>query len=283
MADQAIEAEAPAAPAKSVWSRLPISMRAIVSGLLVAFGGVQLWALLQFSIGLSWALIPPAVMMLVLFLFWTSGRAWPDKTRLARTIVFRPIALTPSQWVWSLAAALFSVICVGAGFAALFRLAPLSQAAPANPAALAAPGLAWALAMLGALVAGICEETGFRGYMQLPIERRHGPLIAILASSALFTLFHLSQVWAVPAALALLFSAGVLLGLLAWASNSLIPGMIAHAAMALCTFAYGRIGLAGEAAPGADGLFFAALAAALVSLGAFLFMIARLRTTPRTP
>ena len=288
MTDEAIETE-PAAPAKSAWARLSISVRAIVSGLAVAIVGVQLWALMVVSIGMSWALIPPTLMMLALFLFWTSGRAWPDKTSVARTVVFRPITLTRSQWVWSLAAALLFVICVEAAMATLFRIVPFPEKAfrAAYVVPLASPLLVWAIILCASFVTGICEETGFRGYLQLPIERRHGPLIAIFVSSALFTSFHLDQVLAAPPMALTIFGAGLLLGLLAWASNSLIPAMIGHAAMNLCDFGYWQTGYFGAftARPisetGADGMFFAALAALIVSLGGFFFMLVRLRTTPQ--
>lgn len=293
MTEQAVSTEeAPAA--KSNWARLPISARAILSGLAVALVGVNLWAAMLISIGPGWALIPPALLMLVLFVYWTSGRAWPDKTSVARAVVFRPIAMQPSQWIWSIGAALFFVVIVEAGLVVLFRIIPFpveTFRAPyretVGPLLGGSPILVWAIILCGALTAGVCEETGFRGYMQLPIERRHGPLIAILVSSALFTVFHLNQAWAIPPMLPIIFIAGALLGLLAWSSNSLIPGMIGHALMDVCNFAYWWTGYAGDfkARPigevGMDSGFFIALALLIVSLLGFFVMLIRLRLTPR--
>ena len=48
--------------------------------------------------------------------------------------------------------------------------------------------LKWLAVVVSAASAGICEETGFRGYMQQPIERRHGALTGILVSSFFFML-----------------------------------------------------------------------------------------------
>jgi hypothetical protein len=42
--------------------------------------------------------------------------------------------------------------------------------------------------VVSAASAGICEETGFRGYMQQQIEQRHGAPTAILVSSFCFML-----------------------------------------------------------------------------------------------
>ena len=46
---------------------------------------------------------------------------------------------------------------------------------------------------MGSLVAGIAEESGFRGYMQGPIEPRHGPVIAFLVTGGLFGFAHFSH------------------------------------------------------------------------------------------
>jgi len=81
--------------------------------------------------------------------------------------------------------------------------------------------------MMGSVVAGICEETGFRGYMQLPLEKKYGPVAAIIITSIVFTLIHLSHSWAAPI-LPHIFFASVLLGILAYKTGSLIPGIIGH-------------------------------------------------------
>jgi hypothetical protein len=44
---------------------------------------------------------------------------------------------------------------------------------------------------MGAPVAGIIEESAFRGYMQGPIERRYGLLVAILITGTMFAIVHL--------------------------------------------------------------------------------------------
>jgi membrane protease YdiL (CAAX protease family) len=100
--------------------------------------------------------------------------------------------------------------------------------------------------VVSATSAGICEETGFRGYMQRPIEERHSAPIAILVSSLLFMLLHLTKGWALIGMVPIVFGAGVLLGLLAWSSGSLIPGMIGHTVMDIGLFGYWWTGIAGD-------------------------------------
>jgi membrane protease YdiL (CAAX protease family) len=67
--------------------------------------------------------------------------------------------------------------------------------------------------VVSATSAGICEETGFRGYVQRPIEQRHGAPVAILISSLFFMALHLNKAWATPGMVPIVFGAGVLLGL----------------------------------------------------------------------
>src|ERR1700719_4190870 len=141
----------------------------------------------------------------------------------------------------------------------------------------------WISVVVSAASAGICEETGFRGYMQQPIEQRHGALIAILVSSLFFTAVHLTKGWAMIGMVPIVFGAGVLLGLVAWSSGSLIPSMIAHVVMDIGLFAYWWTGIAGNftARPitetGIDQPFVITCAVLAVALTIVLFAVWRLR------
>ncbi len=74
--------------------------------------------------------------------------------------------------------------------------------------------LRWLAAVISAVSAGICEETGFRGYMQQPLELRYRAPVAIAISSLLFMAVHLTKSWALIGMIPIVFSAGLLLGLL---------------------------------------------------------------------
>jgi membrane protease YdiL (CAAX protease family) len=137
--------------------------------------------------------------------------------------------------------------------------------------------------VVSAISAAICEETGFRGYMQQPIERRNGAAIAIVVSSVLFTLVHLTKGWALAGMVPIVLGAGVLLGLLAWASGSLVPGMIGHAVMDTGLFAYWWTDTAGTfseqpiSSTGVDAAFVTACGVFVVSLAGVLLAISRLQ------
>jgi hypothetical protein len=119
--------------------------------------------------------------------------------------------------------------------------------------------------------------------MQRPIEQRHRAPVAILISSLFFMALHLTKAWATPGMIPIVFGAGVLLGIVAWSSGSLIPGMIGHVVMDIGLFAYWWTGIAGEFTArtitdtGVDRRFIIACAAFTIPLFMVLFAISRFR------
>jgi len=74
-----------------------------------------------------------------------------------------------------------------------------------------------------AIVPAVSEELVFRGYLQRTLEPRIGPWPAILVVAVAFGLVH-GPTRAPTAA-----SLGVVLGWMAWRTDSILPGMFAHA------------------------------------------------------
>jgi len=199
---------------------------------------------------------------------------------------FRRGALSRGQWTWGLIAAVFFAVTVHAAIVLLFRLVPYPTAEFRRGydfSFIPTVSLRWLSVMVSALSAAICEETGFRGYMQRPIEQRHGAAVAILISSLMFTAVHLTKDWAMAGMVPIIFGAGVLLGLLASSSGSLVPGMVGHFVMDVGLFAYWWTGVAGDfkALPisqtGLDRSFVITCATLAASLSMVLFGVAKLR------
>lgn len=267
------------------WANWLSSLRAIISGLLITIIAANVWPLLLLNLGVPVAACAEAI-FLGLFLWWTSGGGPPRTTQVGRATAFRLGKLAPTQWIWGVIGALFFAATIHAAIVLLFRLVPFPMAAfrhgydasfiPTQP-------LRWLAVVISATSAGICEETGFRGYMQRPIEQTRGAPAAILVSSLFFTALHLTKGWATPGMIPIVFGAGVLLGLLAWSSRSLIPGMIGHVAMDIGLFAYWWTGLAGDftartiSATGVDRSFVVGCAVFAISLFMALFAMSRLR------
>ena len=162
--------------ASSVWAKLPIALRAIILGLVIALPAANVWLLLVVKFGVPFATIGEAI-FLAGYVWWVGGAGPPRTTQTARATYFRRGRLSPTQWFWGVIAAIFFAVTVHAAIVLLFRLVPFPMAAfrqgydfsliPTLP-------LRWIAVVVSATSAGICEETGFRGYMQVPIEQRHG-------------------------------------------------------------------------------------------------------------
>jgi len=262
---------------------MPIALGAIVCGIVIALVPANLWPLLLLNLDTRLAAILEIV-FLAAYLWWASGGGPPRSWQPARASAFRSRA--PVKWFWGAIGALFFAATIHASIVLLFRLVPFPAAAfragydfsfiPSLP-------LRWLAVVVSATSAGICEETGFRGYMQRPIEIRHGAPVAILISSLFFTLVHLTKDWAAIGMVPIVFGAGVLLGVLAWSSGSLIPVMLGHVLMDIGLFSYWWTGIAGDftARPvsetGLDSLFLIACAVFAVSLFLVLLAASKLR------
>lgn len=228
------------------WQRIPILIRAILTGLLVSTIGVIAWMVIIILVPSPWFIV---VMGGVLILFWKyfSGNWWHKATAKARSNSFREVKLSASIWKWGLVGAVLFVVVVQSGFVITFRIMEF----PAETFTLeynfdAMPlWLAWLTIIMASLVAGICEETGFRGYMQVPLEKRYGPGVGITMVSIMFLIIHLNQAWA-PPVLFHLFVMSVLLGILAYVSGSLIPSIIGHIGIDIFNFSYWWSDIAGK-------------------------------------
>jgi membrane protease YdiL (CAAX protease family) len=267
------------------WGRLPTTVRAIVAGLAIGLIGANVWSLLLVGFGpLVAAIVEP--LFLILYLWWASGHGPPRRTLGARRRAFRAPTLSAAGWIWGLIAAVAFAASVHAAMVILFRLTPFPVAEFRRGYDLSyfgGPALRWIVVVIAAASAGVCEETGFRGYLQQPLEDRFGPRWAVLASSVFFALAHLNKGWAGLGMVPIIFGAGLLLGALAWASRSLAPVIIGHTIMDIGLFAYWWTGIAGTftARPigesGADPAFVVAVAVFAVAVGVCLTSIWRLR------
>lgn len=118
---------------------------------------------------------------------------------------------------WFLGSAMFAAVRAVAPAALVqrFDLARLFEGSRVQVAA---------FAVAAALVAPLCEEVAFRGYLLSAWLSRHRPALAIGGSAVLFAALHLDPIRA-PSLLLL----GALYAWLSWRSGSIWPAVIAHA------------------------------------------------------
>lgn len=230
------------------WERIPMVVRAIVVGFLVfAIVGSVAWTAIMILIPAPWSIGVMAIVLWV-YLRYVSGSWWPKATTESRRACFRATKLPMRVWKWSLIAALLAAVLLESSLVVTFRIIefPAEAWTLAYDVADAPIWLVWLFILMAALVAGITEEVGFRGYMQVPLEGRYGPAVGITIVSIVFAVAHLNQAWAGGAGiLIMLFGISALWGVLARVSGSLIPGMISHTAADIVNFSYWWTDVAG--------------------------------------
>jgi membrane protease YdiL (CAAX protease family) len=256
---------------------------AILLGVLVASVGTLAWGILvtvnlKVGAGVPWSAVAMAG---VLFLYWRylAGAGWPAATRDLRARRLCATSVDRTTWWLALAAGAASAL----GLAALWTLLSRASAFEPNalpdlsrfPASFTAP-----LLVMGALVAPVCEEAGYRGYLQGALEERHAAAFAIGVSSLVFAAAHLTHglVWEKQLVYLL---GGIVWGTTAWLTRSILPGMVGHAAtdVVFFTLVWPYDGTRTPLAPDVAALSCVAMIAGgtLVTLGAFMQLAARRR------
>lgn len=82
----------------------------------------------------------------------------------------------------------------------------------------------WLILIVAAVfLAGLFEEMLFRGFLQNALEEKMDITRAVLATAFIFSLFHINPWWLVQIVLL-----GVILGVMAWKSNSIFPSALVH-------------------------------------------------------
>lgn len=166
-------------------------------------------------------------------------RSEAGQTLLIYAVIFLPMAATglafarieefsalrvgdaPGRWAG---------IGMGAGMFGLAMTALLSAIAGSLvPGQAASAGAAGLLAGTGLILFQTgSEELFFRGWLLRAIEGRTNPVVALILSAVLFTVFHILGGSRAAMTLLNLFLGGVWFGLLAWRSGGLVAPLLAH-------------------------------------------------------
>jgi membrane protease YdiL (CAAX protease family) len=252
-----------------MWRRLPVWIRAIVTGMIVTGVPAIVWAMLA-TINLRLTPRVPWSAPLMAGLLWVYWRYLRGE---GRSEYLRATALAPRAWRLSLIGGGSAIAAVWALFAA-FR-GVMHIAAPSNDLTRFPVWTILAAIVMGSAVAGVAEEAGFRGYMQVPLERAYGPVVAIATTSVLFTLVHLTHGTRIFPFLPFYLAVAVVYGLLAFLTGSILPSMTLHFVGDVLMFAMryiaARQGVA--AATGNIALGYAIVAAGFVVLSVLMFRL----------
>lgn len=218
----------------SLWRRIPVIVRAPIVGLVVVAAGTYPWMALatwnqRVLMRVPWAVVP---MGIYLWMYWRylNGMGWPRSTAAARRESLRANRLDGEIWMRSLLTGLLGLATLVPLLGIMSRLVALpSESAPVKVPPAMPFATVFLLLVMASIVAGVVEEAAFRGYIQRPIEQRHGVAIAILVNGVLFGLGHYAHH---PGAVVLMlpYYLGVtgVYGGLAYATDSILPPLVLH-------------------------------------------------------
>lgn len=172
-----------------------------------------------------WA-IPVTIVYLFLVISYLGGCGWPASTRELRRRHLRARMLTPRTSTWSLLSGGAAIAALWLIFAAVGGFGV--QVTPGREATLG-PRVLLASVIVSAAVTAIGEEAGLRGFMQAPLEARLGPGPAIAATTTAFVVIHAGHGISALVHLSPFYVAtGIVYGLLAYLTQSILPSLVLH-------------------------------------------------------
>ena len=215
---------------RSVSARIVSVARSAILAFLILGFAQGVWAALlgsnlKTSPAIPWAVVAMAV---VLWLMWQylGGKWWPRSTSEARRHYLRAKRVSGWLFAWALLAGALSIVALAGYWIVMFQLVKM----PANviPDISKYPLLTVALTVaMASLVSPLSEEAAFRGYCQVILEREFLGPVAVVISSILFALAHVTHGLSWPKLL-VYFLAGVTFGVTAYLTNSILPGIPVH-------------------------------------------------------
>lgn len=222
---------------------VPTVVWAPVLGFAVMTVGVFAWQILArvnvlTSPSIPWSTPLTAIFLWVYFRYF-GGAWWPRSTQNFRRGCLRANPLKPA-----LRSLVIATAVAGLGFTLSLHFLSLRlidlppDALSFTPKGLDIPWWTlWVSVIMASIVAGICEEAGIRGYLQSPVERRHGAVPAVILSALVFTVMHFNRELGIALAVPFFISA-LWYGALTSLANSIIPMIFVHISLDIVLIGY---------------------------------------------
>jgi len=220
-------------------SRLLLMLGTAVSALVLTTFVSGLWSALvvvnlQRNPIAPWSAVVMAVLLWVMWQY-AGGRWWPSKTSHLRRVHLRANPVSGRVFTTAVVAGASALTALTGIWIVLFQtglmrgnqLPNFSQYPPVTVVV---------VLLMASLVGAFAEEAGFRGYLQVVLEREFSAPVAIaMAAVALAPGHGITQGFGGPTVLFYLV-VDVMLGVTAYLSNSVWPGVAIHASGLLIFF-----------------------------------------------
>jgi membrane protease YdiL (CAAX protease family) len=208
--------------------------------LLIGFAGVVwgtlIYANMRVAHEVPWCL-PALCAFLYLIWRYLEGHGWPRSTSVRRRVLLRANPVPLAAYGWSAVAGVLAVLSLAGFWIVMFRIIPM-HANPLLPGRFNSSSLFMAAVLAGAsLLAPIVEESAVRGYLQNVLERDFSAVTAVVLSSVVFSLAHVTQGLVWPK-LVFYFLVGIAFGALALLNDSILPVIPVHIAGDLIFFLF---------------------------------------------
>jgi membrane protease YdiL (CAAX protease family) len=163
-------------------------------------------------------------------MFWryAGGEGWPHSTSEERRTNRRANPLTGDAWGMAMLAGMLGLVTIVATMGVMSRLVEVPAELRVDTSRLSFLTLLY-LIIASAIVSGVVEEVSYRGYLQRPIERRYGFVVALLVSGLVFGVMLFNHPGVGIALLPYYLVVSAVYGGLAWLTDSIYPSMALHA------------------------------------------------------
>jgi membrane protease YdiL (CAAX protease family) len=174
---------------------------------------------------IPWAFLAMAAL---LWLAWRylGGKGWPQSTSQTRRQLLRANPVSTPVFFWTICTGALAITALAGLWIVMFQLFKMPPNALSDYSRYPLFTIATFIVM-GSLVSPLMEEAGYRGYLQVALEREFIVPVAILVSSLFFALAHLNHGALVPKLL-IYFLVGVTFGVMTWLTNSILPVIPVH-------------------------------------------------------
>ncbi len=227
---------------RSILYRILELLWAAILAYFIALAGQGIWtglliANLHSTPAIPWS-IP--IMAMVLWVIWRylDGWGWPRSTARLRHQDLRAKQLSREVFGWALLAGGLSVAALAGFWMVMAKMVRMPGNSLVNPASI--PPLTVSLFIgMGSLVSPILEQAGFFGYGQSFLERRFSRIAAVVIISIYYALGpHPPTGSALWPRLVFYFLTGFTFAMLAYLTQSILPGLIVHILGILAFFVF---------------------------------------------